>query len=96
MAQVIAGVVDSYLCFPVKQLYGKRALSIFIQPPSIEELHNRLEKRATDAPDVIEQRIERAKYELSQAEKFDEVVVNANLEIAQVEALALVEDFLDE
>ena len=45
---------------------------------------------------MIEQRIERAKYELSQAEKFDEVVVNANLEIAQVEALALVEDFLDE
>jgi guanylate kinase len=80
----------------IKQLYGKRALSIFIQPPSIEELRNRLEKRATDAPDVIEQRIERAKYELSQAEKFDEVVVNANLEIAQVEALALVEDFLNE
>ena len=88
--------VDVNGAMRIKQLYGKRALSIFIQPPSIEELRNRLEKRATDAPDVIEQRIERAKYELSQAEKFDEVVVNANLEIAQVEALALVEDFLDE
>lgn len=88
--------VDVNGAMRIKQLYGKRALSIFIQPPSIEELRIRLEKRATDAPDVIEQRIERAKYELSQAEKFDEVVVNANLEIAQVEALALVEDFLDE
>jgi guanylate kinase len=88
--------VDVNGAMRIKQLYGKRALSIFIQPPSIEELRNRLEKRATDAPDVIEQRIERAKYELSQAEKFDEVVVNANLEIAQVEALALVEDFLNE
>lgn len=88
--------VDVNGAMRIKQLYGKRALSIFIQPPSIEELRSRLEKRATDAPDVIEQRIERAKYELSQAEKFDEVVVNANLEIAQVEALALVEDFLDE
>ncbi len=88
--------VDVNGAMRIKQLYGKRALSIFIQPPSIEELRNRLEKRATDAPDVIEQRIERAKYELSQAEKFDEVVVNTNLEIAQVEALALVEDFLNE
>ncbi len=88
--------VDVNGAMRIKQLYGKRALSIFIQPPSIEELRNRLEKRATDAPEVIAQRIERAQYELSQAENFDEVVVNDNLEIAQVEALALVEDFLGE
>lgn len=88
--------VDVNGAMRIKQLYGKRALSIFIQPPSIEELLNRLEKRATDAPEVIAQRIERAQYELSQAEHFDEVVVNDNLEIAQVEALALVEDFLGE
>ena len=77
-------------------IYGNRALSIFIQPPSIEELRRRLEGRATDAPEVIDQRIERAKYELAQAEHFDEVVINDNLEIAQVEARALVEDFLEE
>lgn len=86
--------VNGALC--IKRLYGKRALSIFIQPPSIEELRSRLEKRATDAPEVIEQRIERAKYELSQAENFDEVIINDNLAIAQVEARALVEDFLSE
>ena len=88
--------VDVNGAMNIKNIYGNRALSIFIQPPSIEELRHRLEKRATDAPEVIEQRIERAKYELSQAEHFDEVVINDNLEIAQVEARALVEDFLKE
>lgn len=88
--------VDVNGALRIKRLYGRRALSIFIQPPSIEELRSRLEKRATDAPEVIEQRIERAKYELSQAENFDEVIINDNLEIAQVEARALVEDFLSE
>ena len=88
--------VDVNGALRIKQLYGKRALSIFIQPPSIEELRRRLEARATDAPEVIEDRIKRAEYELSQAEKFDEVVINDVLEVAQVEALALVEDFLEE
>jgi guanylate kinase len=88
--------VDVNGALRIKKIYGKRALSIFIQPPSIEELRHRLESRATDAPEVIEQRIERARYELSQAEHFDEVVVNDNLEIAQVEVQALVEDFLEE
>ena len=88
--------VDVNGALRIKELYGKRALSIFIQPPSIEELRRRLEHRATDAPEVIEQRIERAKYELSLVEKFDEVVINDNLEIAKVEALALMEDFLEE
>lgn len=78
----------------IKQAYGARALAIFVQPPSIEELRNRLTKRATDAPEIIEQRIERATYELSQAKDFDEVIVNDNLEVAQVEAESLIEDFL--
>ena len=88
--------VDVNGALRIKKLYGKRALSIFIQPPSVEELRRRLESRGTDAPKVIEDRIKRAKYELSQAEHFDEVVINDNLEIAQVEALALVEDFLED
>ena len=80
----------------IKKLYGKRALSMFIQPPSIEELRIRLEGRGTDAPEVIEQRLAKAEYELSFADKFDEVVVNDNLEIAEVEAESLIEDFLEE
>ena len=88
--------VDVHDAMNIKKVYGKRALSIFIQPPSIEALRQRLEKRATDAPEVIEQRLERAAYELTFANKFDEVVINDNLEIAQVETLALVEDFLED
>lgn len=80
----------------IKKHYGSQALSIFVMPPSIEELRRCLENRGTDAPEVIEQRIARAEYEISQAEYFDEVVVNDNLEVAKVEVLALVEDFLSE
>ena len=79
----------------IKRIYGKRALSIFIQPPSIEELRNRLEKRATDTKEVIEQRLSKAAYELTFAPKFDKIVVNDNLEQAQKEVCLLVKDFLD-
>lgn len=88
--------VDVNGAMRIKKIYGNRALSIFIQPPSIEELRKRLTSRATDAPEVIEQRIERAKYELSQAENFDEVVVNDQLEVATLEVSVLIEDFLAE
>ena len=78
----------------IKGFYGQRALSIFIQPPSIEELERRLVKRATDAPDVIRQRIDKAAYELTFAPRFDHCVVNDNLEEAERQVLRLVEDFL--
>jgi guanylate kinase len=80
----------------IKAQYGERALSIFIQPPSIEDLRHRLEKRATDAPDVIEKRLARAEYELSFADKFDTVIVNDDLETAKAEALQKVKQFLSE
>jgi guanylate kinase len=79
----------------IKQYYGERALSVFIQPPSVEELRRRLENRGTDAPEVIEKRIARAAYELSQAENFDCIIVNDNLEAAQKEALQVITDFLN-
>ena len=78
----------------IMQYYGDRALSIFIQPPSIEELRRRLTGRATDAPEVIEQRIERATFELSQASKFDRIVINDNLDKAVDETLQIVKDFI--
>jgi guanylate kinase len=78
----------------IKQYYGDRALSIFIQPPSIDELRHRLEGRATDAPEVIEQRLERAAFELTFAPKFDHVVVNDDLDRAVEETLRLVNDFI--
>ena len=64
----------------IKQHYGDKALSIFIMPPSVDELRRRLESRATDAPEVIDQRIARAEFEIGFADKFDKVVVNDDLE----------------
>ena len=62
----------------IKKFYGDRALSIFIQPPSVEELRKRLTGRGTDSPEVIEDRIARAEYELSFAPKFDTIIINDN------------------
>ena len=78
----------------IKQHYGDRALSIFIQPPSIAALRQRLEHRATDAPEVIDQRIARAEFELSFAQQFDKIVINDILDYAKADTLALVKDFL--
>lgn len=78
----------------IKQFYGDRALSVFIQPPSIEELRRRLEGRGTDAPEVIESRIAKAAYELSFASKFDVVIINDDLETAKAEALRVIREFL--
>ncbi len=78
----------------IKEYYGDRALSLFIQPPSIDELRCRLEARATDAPEVIEQRLARAEFELSLAPKFDRIVVNDDLETAKQEALQIIKEFL--
>ena len=78
----------------IKRFYGDRALSVFIQPPSIEELRKRLVGRGTDTPEVIESRIAKAEYELSFADKFDTVVINDNLETAKAKALQVIQVFL--
>ena len=78
----------------IKKYYGDEAMSIFIQPPSIEELRRRLEGRGTDAPEVIDQRIARAAFELTFAEQFDKIVVNDDLVQAERDTLQLVKSFL--
>lgn len=80
----------------IKKNYGDKALSIFIQPPSIEVLRERLIGRATDTPEVINDRIARAEFELSFSDKFDVVIVNDDLATAQAEALKVVTAFLNE
>ena len=79
----------------IKRHYGDKALSIFIQPPSVAELRRRLEARATDAPEVIDQRVARAEYELGFASQFDRVVVNDDLETAKADALAIIKEFCE-
>lgn len=80
----------------IKKFYGDRALSLFIQPPSVDELRNRLNKRATDAPEVIEDRIARATYELTFASKFDRIIINDNLEQAEQDVYLAVKSFLND
>ncbi len=78
----------------LKRKFGADACSIFIMPPSIEELRRRLEGRGTDAPEVIERRIGKAAFELEKAPLFDHTVVNDRLETAVEEVTALIDDFL--
>ena len=79
----------------IKKFYGDRALSVFIQPPSMEELRKRLEGRGTDEPAVIENRLAKAEFELGFANKFDVVIINDVIEEARAKALKVIKEFLD-
>jgi len=78
----------------IKKFYGNDALSLFIQPPSVEELRRRLEGRGTDTPEAIESRLAKASYEMTFAPQFDHIVVNDDLATAQQEVLTLLKTFL--
>lgn len=78
----------------IKKYYGNRALSVFIQPPSIADLRKRLEGRGTDSAEVIDSRIAKAEFELGFISQFDVVIVNDELEKAQIEALTVIRNFL--
>lgn len=80
----------------IKKFYGDRALSVFVQPPSVEELSRRLHSRGTDTEEVIQTRLDKAAYELTFASQFDRIVVNDNLDEAKAEVLKLMNDFLSE
>ncbi len=80
----------------IKKHYGDQALSLFIQPPSIEELRHRLNGRGTDAPEVIESRIAKAEFEMTFAPKFDCIIVNDDLETAIDKAVKVISNFLME
>ena len=79
----------------IKNFYGDEALSLFIQPPSVEELKRRLEGRATDSAEAIQERLAKAEYEMTFAPQFDHVIVNDDLETAKQETLRLVKAFLN-
>ena len=78
----------------VKSLYGAQAMTVFIQPPSLDELRNRLESRGTEKPEVIDERIDRAEYELSKAPAFDRIIVNDDLSTAIRQTHNLIDGFI--
>ena len=79
----------------VKKFFGDRALSLFIQPPSVEELRKRLIGRATDSAEQIEERLAKAEYEMSFAPQFDQIIINDDLDTAKAETLKTIRNFLN-
>ena len=78
----------------LKRIFGDDACSIFIMPPSVEELRRRLEGRGTDAPEVIEKRVAKAAFEIEQAPAFDHTVVNDDLAEAVERTCEVLNEFL--
>ncbi len=78
----------------LKKIFGDDALSIFIMPPSVEELRRRLEKRGTDTPETIAKRVAKAEEEITYAPLFDKIVVNDSLETAIADATRITESFI--
>ncbi len=79
----------------IKKIFGAEALAVFVRPPSLEALQDRLDSRATDHPDAIKTRMDKAAYELSFEDSFDITIVNDKLEEAQAETLRVVEAFIN-
>ena len=78
----------------IKKYYGDEVLSLFVQPPSVEELRRRLTGRGTDTAEAIEERLAKAEYELTFASQFDRIIVNDDLDTAKQEALKIVSEFV--
>ncbi|MDR0295796.1 MAG: guanylate kinase [Prevotellaceae bacterium] len=92
---VIAFDIDVCGGVTLKQLYGEQALSIFVRPPSIKALKQRLETRGTDTPEAIRRRLGKAEEEMAFAEKFDAIIINDNLSQAKAEAELVMTNFLN-
>ncbi len=79
----------------IKKIFGEQALAIFVGPPSVDALKERLEKRATDSPEKIKLRLDKAKIEMARAPEFDVIIINDDLQMALAEAEKTVGDFLN-
>ena len=78
----------------LKKIFGNKACSVFIMPPSVEELERRLVGRGTDAPEVIAKRVAKAGQEIERAPEFDHVVVNDDLQRAIADTCAIIDNFI--
>ena len=87
--------VDTKGGINLKKIFGKRAISIFIMPPSVAELEKRLINRGTEPPEKISMRIEKAETEIKDALMFDHIVINNDITQACRETCVLVKSFID-
>ena len=80
----------------IKKYFGDDAMAIFIEPPSIQELENRLRNRGTETEESLRKRVEKAEYEMTFAPQFDRIILNDNLDLARTEMLQAIRDFLNQ
>lgn len=78
----------------IKKHFGEKALSVFIKPPTLECLKQRLIGRGTETPETLKKRLDKSEFELSFENRFDKVILNDTLEVAQQEAYSLISEFL--
>jgi guanylate kinase len=79
----------------LKNKFKNNAIAIFIMPPSVSELENRLKKRGTDTPEKIKMRVSKSQEEMTLATKFDNIVMNHHLDQAENEVNSIVTSFLE-
>lgn len=91
---VIVFDVDVLGGINLKRIFGQDACSVFIMPPSVEELRRRLEGRGTDSPEAIDRRVAKAEFELTKAPEFDHTVVNDRLDDAVRQTCAILDTFI--
>jgi guanylate kinase len=86
--------VDVLGALNIKKIYAEQALALFIKPPSVEVLAERLKMRGTESDESLKRRIDKATYELSFAPDFDITIINDNLEEAQNDAKQIILNFI--
>lgn len=86
--------IDVQGAFSLSELYADRCLTVFIKPPSLDVLLERLKNRKTETPESLKRRIDKATIELTYADKFDKTLINDDLDIALEEAEAIIKRFL--
>ncbi len=94
LGKVIIFDVDVLGALNLKRHFGDKALALFVQPPSVEVLEDRLRGRATESADMLAERLARAHMEMEYARKFDKVLINDDLTVAKAQAVAWVANFL--
>lgn len=88
--------IDVHGAIALQNKYPENSLSLFIQAPSMGELRLRLEKRGTETPESLEERLKKAELEIAYAPQFDAIIINDDLEVATRELVSTIEDFLSD
>jgi len=86
--------IDVLGALNIKSQYPRQSISLFIKAPSIDALRERLTARGTETPQTLEERLDKAAYELGFADRFDRIIVNDDLEQAIAETISVIDDFL--